>query len=70
MAMLNYSKIILEKVSFDPELFEKELIKSMEFIEKEELPKLKAWCNQNFRHIYPSLLEKVFRERETIHQRN
>ncbi len=43
MTMLEYTKIILEKVSFDPRIFRKELRKSVNYVTKEEYGHLKAW---------------------------
>lgn len=48
--MLKYSKTILDKVSFDPFLFEKELQKSLNYLENEaEKEALLKWCSQKFR---------------------
>ena len=59
--MLNYVKLILEKVSFDPLLFEKELRKNMAHIlSSEELSELKSWCYENFGTIYEQILNKYF----------
>lgn len=46
--MLEYCKTILEKVSFNKELFEKELKKSLSFITEEERVKLICWCKSKF----------------------
>jgi len=40
---LNYSKAILNKVSFDPSLFEKELKKAYYFLHPEDKLELKNW---------------------------
>ena len=46
--MLEYFKIILSKVSFDPGIFEKELRKAMQTLIEEELTHLKEWCFSQF----------------------
>lgn len=46
--MLDYIKYILDKVSFDPHLFEKELRKNTRDLIKEDLLELKRWCYENF----------------------
>lgn len=46
--MLEYCKTILEKVSFNKELFEKELKKSLSFITEEERAGLICWCRSKF----------------------
>jgi len=48
MTMLEYTKIILEKVSFDPRIFRKELRKSIKYVSKEEYGQLKFWVRQKF----------------------
>jgi hypothetical protein len=42
-SFLDYYKMILEKVSFDPELFEKEFRKAIRSVEKHEADQLAAW---------------------------
>jgi hypothetical protein len=58
--MLEYAKIILPKVSFSRELFHKELIKCINWVEKDQLLELRDWCYENFGHLYPHILEKEF----------
>ncbi len=58
--MLEYSKIILEKVSFDSTLFEKELRKAVQNMSREEEKKLEAWCYANFGREYSELLSRAF----------
>ncbi len=58
--MLEYIKLILQKVSFDQNLFEKELKKSIRQLIKEELEDLKRWCYDNFGDRYPAILNKCF----------
>jgi len=48
MTMLEYTKIILEKVSFDPRIFRKELKKAVNYVNKEEYGHLKTWVKQKF----------------------
>lgn len=46
--MLKYCKTILQKVSFDQALFEKELQKALTFIQPSEYYDLLAWCKNTF----------------------
>jgi hypothetical protein len=46
--MLDYCKLILQKVSFDNVLFEKELIKSFNYLRPEEIKDLILWAQTNF----------------------
>ena len=58
--MFEYAKIILPKVSFSKELFSKELIKCIHWVEQDQLTELYAWCFKNFNEIYPDVLAKAF----------
>ncbi len=59
--MLELAKKILQKVSFDPNLFRKELIKSLNWIrDGEELSRFKEWCQNEFGTKYPIILQEVF----------
>ena len=60
MSMLELSKNILEKVSFDKFLFQKELIKAIHRIKTDEIPLLKAWCLSTFDN-YNELISDVFK---------
>ena len=46
--MLEYSKLILEKVSFDSELFQKELKKALRILNPEEIRELVEWSRAHF----------------------
>lgn len=46
--MLEYSKIILAKVSFDPYLFKKELIKAIQCLNRNEAEELVKWIKMNY----------------------
>jgi hypothetical protein len=58
--MLEYAKIILPKVSFSKELFMKELNKCINWVEKDQLNELFAWCSENFNETYPDVISKAF----------
>lgn len=58
--MLEYAKIILPKVSFSKDLFVKELNKCISWVEKDQIRELYAWCNENFKEIYPDVLAIAF----------
>lgn len=58
--MLEYVKLILDKVSFDSKLFEKELRKSMRMLVRSELETLRDWCYKRFSTSYCNILDKVF----------
>ena len=57
--MLKFCKSILKKVSFDPNLFKKELAKSTKWLNKQELSSLKIWALGYFTH-YKQIIQEVF----------
>ncbi|MFN0049894.1 MAG: hypothetical protein ACKVOU_12295 [Cytophagales bacterium] len=58
--MLEYSKIILKKVSFDPQLFQKELQKSIHWIKKNDRKILLNWCLVEFGNRYSQTIINCF----------
>jgi ribosomal protein S19 len=58
--MLEYTKTVLEKVSFNRELFKKELQKSKKFLKEEEVELLRNWCRMSFTEKYPDIIGEVF----------
>lgn len=66
MTMLAYVKLILEKVSFDKSLFEKELRKGLSLLLPEEVKDLKNWCYAQFGNMYRAMLNKIFKKQQPI----
>jgi hypothetical protein len=60
MTTLDYVKVILEKVSFDAKLFEKELRKAIKTLLAEEIRELRTWCSEQFGKMYNQVIEKCF----------
>jgi len=60
--MLEYTKKILTKVSFDKTLFRKELAKAVKWLKKDELRMLKIWCITTFGSYYRDVIMEVFRK--------
>ncbi|MBM3452985.1 MAG: hypothetical protein FJX84_07565 [Bacteroidetes bacterium] len=59
--MIDLAKKILQKVSFDPILFRKELIKSLLWIRDiDEFNRFKEWCQHEFGKKHPSILQEIF----------
>lgn len=59
--MFELTKKILVKVSFDPQLFQKELIKALRWMtDSEEVQRLKEWCIKEFGTVYPAILQRTF----------
>ena len=57
--MLDFSKKILKKVSFDKNLFKKELAKSIRWLSKKEIVALKIWALTSFAQ-YKDITLEVF----------
>ena len=57
--MLKYYKVILEKVSFDPHLFEKELIKAIGYLQPNEVKDLLQWSKINFGKYLSEIISKI-----------
>ncbi|MGV3560143.1 hypothetical protein [Larkinella arboricola] len=62
--MLEYIKTILQKVSFDKQLFEKELKKAIGLLVPEEVKQLKSWCYEKFSNLYLTVLNRCFYRRK------
>jgi len=59
--MLKYTKTVLQKVSFNRDLFKKELQKSLRWLRKDEVNVLKTWCVLTFGSIYMDVINEVFK---------
>ena len=59
--MLEFTKKILRKVSFDKTLFKKELSKSARWLSKQEVIALKIWALATFSQ-YKNTILKVFEQ--------
>lgn len=60
LSMLEYIKTILQKVSFDKALFEKELAKAIQMLVPDEVKQLKRWCYAQFGKLYRGVLNRCF----------
>jgi len=58
--MFEFSKTILEKVSFDRSLFCKELKKAIKLIQPNEKTLLKVWCLATFGNEYQKEILEIF----------
>ncbi|HRN35863.1 MAG TPA: hypothetical protein PLV70_00515 [Flavobacteriales bacterium] len=58
--MLELSQQVLQKVSFDPRLFRKELGKAARWLGSKDQLLLKAWCLATFGHMYKDVILEVF----------
>ncbi len=60
LSMLEYIKTILQKVSFDRNLFEKELSKAIRMLIPKEVRQLKRWCYAQYGKMYRIVLNRCF----------
>ena len=60
LPMLEYQKMILNKVSFDKRLFKKELLKSFKWLEPEEIKNLQDWVQDKHNNEHSDIIEEVF----------
>jgi len=60
MRTLEYAKMILDKVSFDQKLFEKELYKALRKLLVSEIKELKNWCYEKYGNLYAPILNQAF----------
>lgn len=58
--MLEFSKSVLQKVSFDHLLFKKELSKSIQWINQSDLVHLKEWCLEMYGTKYSNIINQAF----------
>jgi len=65
---LEYSKVILSKISFNEALFEKELRKNVYQLTETERLDLQAWCKHHFGIRYGSIIDRCFYCGETQHK--
>ncbi|MBD0257309.1 MAG: hypothetical protein ICV83_16445 [Cytophagales bacterium] len=65
---LEYTKLILSKVSFSEALFEKELRKNVYQLSAEEKLDLQAWCNHHFGTNYGPIIDRCFYAGEGLHK--
>ncbi|HEV7230298.1 MAG TPA: hypothetical protein VGO45_03155 [Bacteroidia bacterium] len=61
VAMLDMSKTILEKVSFDKILFRKELSKAVRWLKPDEKMLLKVWALATFGNMYKDVILDVYK---------
>tara|TARA_Y100000766_G_C18609898_1_gene460829 strand:+ start:185 stop:367 length:183 start_codon:yes stop_codon:yes gene_type:complete len=57
-SFLEYTKYILEKVSFDVELLKKEYKKSLKILKRDEILQLNRWVKRQGWKIQPIFLQK------------
>ena len=57
--MLEHQKIVLKGVGDNKVLFRKELIKSISWLEGEDLALFRNWVGTTFSHVHPEIIKEV-----------
>lgn len=64
--MFELTKKILRNVSFDAQLFQKELHKALKWItDAEEVHRFQEWCITEFGTTYPRIINRAFGQTTT-----
>jgi hypothetical protein len=58
--MLEHQKIVLDRVKNDKQLFRKELIKSMVWLDVHQQTQLRKWVREKFYHLHTDVIKDVF----------
>lgn len=61
--MVELVKTILIKVSFDKLLFQRELRKGLEWIDKKDRKEFEEWCYARFRDQHKDVLDILFKKK-------
>ena len=62
MKMLEHQKIILENVRHDKKLFQKELVKSVNWLDEGEQEQLYHWLREFYWESHQQIIESVFKK--------
>ena len=58
--MLEFCKSVLQKVSFDHSLFQKELNKSIQWVSQAEVENLRLWCIEPYGSKHGIIIQQAF----------
>lgn len=65
--MIEFTQKILTAVSFDRQLFQKELGKALKWLsDAEEIQKFQEWCIVEFGAKYPKIISKAFAKKNVV----
>jgi len=68
--MLEHQIIVLRGVSHDKDLFRKELLKSMSWLNAEDQRNLLRWVCENYQAHHPEILKEVIHQSKTAGLKN
>ncbi|MBN1118775.1 MAG: hypothetical protein JXA77_16305 [Bacteroidales bacterium] len=58
--MLEHHKIILQRVSYDKNLFRKEIVKSFRWLKSYEIIELHQWLKKTYGRRHPEIIKDIF----------
>ena len=58
--MLEHQKLLLEKLSYDKELFRKEIVKSFKWLRSYEIISLHKWLKENYGRTHADVIQEIF----------
>jgi hypothetical protein len=58
--MLDQQKIILNQLSYDKELFRREIIQSFKWLKSYEILQLHRWLKENFDKTHHDVIQEIF----------
>ncbi len=58
--MLDHQKLILQQLSYDKELFRKEIVKSFKWLKSYEIISLHRWLKENYYRTHRDVIQEVF----------
>jgi hypothetical protein len=60
LTMLEHQKMLLEQLSYDKELFRKEIVKSFKWLKSYEIIMLYKWLKENYGRTHSEVIHEVF----------
>ena len=60
ITMLEHQKMLLKQISYDKDLFRKEIVKSFRWLKSYEIILLHQWLKDNFGRTHSDVIREVF----------
>lgn len=60
ITMLEHQKILLKQLSYDKELFRKEILKSFKWLKSNEIIELRNWLIENYGRTHSDVIQEIF----------
>ena len=60
LTMLEHQKILLEQLSYDKDLFRKEIVKSFKWLKSYEIIRLHHWLKDKYGRSHADVIQDVF----------